>query len=274
LNFPLCTLRDYFHRIGYTGDAAPNLATLCALHTAHLQAIPYENLDIHLGRELALDENAIFDKLVNRGRGGWCYEMNGLFAWALRELGFDVRLLGSAVGRADLSAGDEHDHLILRVNLGQPYLADVGFGNGLRQPIPLQAGEYRQGFMRFALRNEGQRWWFVNHAGLGPGFDFTLQERRMSEFAPRCRTLQTAPESGFVRVAVCHRQTAQGCVSLRGLVMKTVTAEGETEGVIATPAEYAITLKDTFGLRLSDAETAALWRLAQARHTAWAKPAP
>lgn len=239
------------------------------MHTAHLRAIPYENLDIHLGRALALDEAAIFDKLVTRGRGGWCYEMNGLFAWALRQIGFDVRLLGSAVGRADLGAGDEHDHLILRVNLSQPCLADVGFGNGLREPIPLQAGEYQQDILRFALRNEGSRWWFVNHAGLGPGFDFTLQEREMRDFAPRCHYLQTSPESGFVRVAVCHRQTKQGVVSLRGLVMKTLTAEGETERVIATPAEYAITLKDTFGLRLSDAEIAALWRVAYAQHAAW-----
>lgn len=262
-------LSSYIARIGFSGDVAPDLPMLRALHKAHLRAISYENLDIHLGRALTLDEDAIFDKLVNRGRGGWCYEMNGLFARALRQIGFDVRLLGSAVGRADTSTGDEHDHLILKVNLDRPYLADVGFGNGLREPIPLEVGEYKQDFFRFALRKEGERWWFVNHAGQGPGFDFTLRERELSEFAPRCRHLQTSSESGFVRQTVCYRQTKHGVVSLRGLVMKTLTAEGERERVIATPAEYAITLKDMFGLRLSDAEISALWQLAHARHVAW-----
>lgn len=245
------------------------MPTLRAVHRAHLRAIPYENLDIHLGRALTLDENAIFDKLVNRQRGGWCYEMNGLFAWALRQMGFDVRLLGSAVGRKDTTSGDEHDHLILKVNLEQPYLADVGFGNGLREPIPLKEGEYTQDKFKFALRKEGERWWLVNHAGLGPGVDFVLQERELSAFAPRCRHLQTSPESGFVRVMACHRQIEQGVVSLRGLMMKTMSAESERERVIAAPAEYAITLRDTFGLRLSDAECAALWQAAHAKHVAW-----
>lgn len=80
----------YLERIGYTGECTITLQTLTAIHEAHLRAIPYENLDIHLGRTLSLDIEAIYDKIVTRRRGGWCYEMNGLLSWALRELGFAV----------------------------------------------------------------------------------------------------------------------------------------------------------------------------------------
>src|SRR5437868_15402114 len=93
-------LDAYLERIGYSGSRRPTLATLIAVHRAHLLAISYENLDIHLGRVLTLDPAQIFDKIVMRRRGGWCYEMNSLLAWALRELGFSVTLMGSTVNRA------------------------------------------------------------------------------------------------------------------------------------------------------------------------------
>ena len=101
-------LENYLQRIHYTGPLAPTEATLRQLHRAHLLAIPYENLDIHLGRRLTLEIEHVYTKIVDRGRGGWCYEMNGLFAWALRELGFDVTLLGSSVGEPAQGAdGDQ-----------------------------------------------------------------------------------------------------------------------------------------------------------------------
>src|SRR5215471_12816179 len=115
-------ISDYLTRIGYMGSLAANYETLAGLHQAHLLAISYENLNIHLGRYLSLDEGAIFDKLVTARRGGWCYEMNGLFAWALRELGFSVTLLASGVNRAKQGERADGDHLILRVTLDRPYL--------------------------------------------------------------------------------------------------------------------------------------------------------
>src|SRR5262249_39813398 len=129
-------LNDYLARIGYTDSPAVNLETLTALHRAHLLKITYENLDIHLGRYLTLDERAIFEKIVTNRRGGWCYEMNGLFAWALREMGFSVRLMASAVNRVVNGDGAERGHLILLVEIDRPYLADVGFGNGFLTPLP------------------------------------------------------------------------------------------------------------------------------------------
>src|SRR5712691_10879700 len=127
-------LDAYLNRIGHHGARKVDLETLIALHRAHLRTIPYENLDIPLGRTLSLDEATIYAKLVTARRGGWCYEMNGLFAWALQELGFSVMRLASTVGRQSPDMEDG-SHLILLVKLDRPYLADVGFGNGLLEPI-------------------------------------------------------------------------------------------------------------------------------------------
>ena len=140
------TLAAYLARIGYAGPIEPTTDVLYAVHRRHLLAIPYENLDIHLGRELSLNLPAIFDKIVTRRRGGWCYEMNGLLAWALREMGFDVTLLSGAEGK----------HLVLRVQLEQAWLADVGYGNGILEPLPLIEGEHTQHGFVFRLSRDDE----------------------------------------------------------------------------------------------------------------------
>ncbi len=158
----------YLSRIGYNGTTANSISTLQALHRAHLLAIPYENLDIHLGQRLTLDLEHIYAKIVEGGRGGWCYEMNGLFAWALQELGFTVAMLGSTVGApAQGGVGNDLDHLILQVQLDQPWLVDVGFGNAFIEPLPLIPGDYQQGWMTFRLEQGADKWFFHNqpHGG-------------------------------------------------------------------------------------------------------------
>src|SRR5437764_12252268 len=90
-------IQRYLERINYHGSLEPTLQTLQALHEAHLLAVPFENLDIHLGRKILLDEESLWKKIVEQGRGGFCYELNGLFAWLLRALGFQVDLLSAGV---------------------------------------------------------------------------------------------------------------------------------------------------------------------------------
>src|SRR6185503_6394389 len=92
-------LQAYLDRIGFAGEARPDLATLTALHRAHLLAIPYENLDVQFGTPVTIEPAAAFEKIVTRGRGGWCYEMNGLFGAALDEIGFQVTRLAGGVRR-------------------------------------------------------------------------------------------------------------------------------------------------------------------------------
>jgi len=122
----MLNLHAYLARIQYTGPTTPNSETLRAIHRAHMLAVPFENLDIELGRNIPCDEAAAVRKIVELKRGGFCYELNGAFAALLRTLGFEVTLLAARVMRADGSEGPEFDHLTLRVDLAEPWLADVG----------------------------------------------------------------------------------------------------------------------------------------------------
>lgn len=224
-----------------------------------------------MGRTLLLDEAHIFDKLVTRRRGGWCFEMNGLFAWALRELGFEVRLLGATVERVGSSVR-KTDHLALLVTLDKPYLCDVGFGDGVLGPLPLRAGHYRQGFLEYELTcettREGETWRFHNQPhGAARGYGFSLEPRELADFTGVCHTLQTSPESGFVRVTVCERHHADGYSVLRGVVLQEVTADGIHERVLGGADDFDRVLQDRFGLVLPEAHE--LWPRIWAGHLAW-----
>src|SRR3989337_113684 len=106
-------------RIGAVRPLAPSAEALSSLQVAHGLHVPFEILDIVIGRSISLELPAIFDKIVSRRRGGFCYELNGLFAWLLRELGFDVTLLSARVAGGDGGFGPEFDHLILLVQLDE-----------------------------------------------------------------------------------------------------------------------------------------------------------
>ena len=193
-------LAAYLRRIGYSGPLDPSVKTLRALHRAHLLAISYENVDVQLGVPLTVDDEAAFEKIVERKRGGWCYEMNGLFAWALRELRFDISLLGAAVGRDQRGDAVAMNHLAILVHLDKPYLADVGFGNGFIAPIPLAEGTHSDGRFDFRLQQIDGDWWRItNRPASGDTFDFQLTPYELHAFEQKNRWLQSADESYFVQ---------------------------------------------------------------------------
>ena len=128
----------YLERIAYSGSTKPTAATLRAIHRAHLFAVPFENLDIALGRKIVADEARVLDKVVRHRRGGFCYELNSAFAALLRALGFVVTLLSARAARPNGGEGPEFDHLALRVALEQPWLADVGFGAAPSLPAEVE----------------------------------------------------------------------------------------------------------------------------------------
>jgi N-hydroxyarylamine O-acetyltransferase len=200
-------LSGYLRRIGFNGEPRPDLRTLRRIHRLHLESIPYENLDVQLGRKVGLDLDAIYGKLVTARRGGWCYEMNGLFAWALERIGFKVTRLAGAVLRDKVGDTSIGSHLALCVHLDDCYLADVGFGDGLIEPVLLGEGSFRQDAFDFRLERLDESWWrFHNqpHGG-APSFDFRLSEAPQERLAERCEWLQSSPESLFVQNAVCQR---------------------------------------------------------------------
>ena len=261
-------LSRYFARIGYSGAHDTTLTTLRAVHRAHLLAIPYENLDIHLGRTITLDPEATFAKLVDERRGGWCYEMNGLLGRVLETLGFDVRYLSGAVGRATHGWRAQGNHLVLLVTLDRRWIADVGFGDGFLTPLPLEPGSYRQDFLQYRITRDGPRWRVHNHEfGGADGFDFTLTPRTLDAFAAQCHELQTSPESSFVTTTVCERFTPHGLVMLRGAVLRRVTAGGVTTETVGSADDYVRVLRDSFDLHLP--EMATRWLAIWERHLAW-----
>lgn len=255
----------YCARIGFDGEARPDLATLKALHRLHLQAIPWENLDVQLGRPVGRDPRAAFAKLVGARRGGWCFEMNGLFGWILEAIGFRVTRLAGAVMREQV--GDEMigNHLVLIVELDRPWIADVGLGNGLIEPVPLAEGPIVQGFKAMALERIADGWWrFRNAPGMAPpSFDFSLEVRDEALLEDRCRWLQSDPTSPFVINAVLQRHFPDRVESLAGTIHTVFTDEGAKPRTIADGADYAATLRERFGLDLAEAER--LWPRISAR---------
>jgi N-hydroxyarylamine O-acetyltransferase len=258
-------LDAYLKRIGYAGPLSVDLATLTALHRQHLRTIPYENLDVQLGREVTLDIEHIYTKLVTHKRGGWCYEMNGLLAWALNEIGFPMTHLAAGVMREERGDDAFGNHLALLVHLERDYLADVGFGDGLLEPVLLTSAEFVQGPLKFRLQPLGDGYWrFLNHPeGGARSFDFSLEPADVTLFRRKCAWMQTAPESPFVLNAVCQIHTADGLMMLRGRALKSVSHVGVCQRTIADADDYRKTLAEVF--RLEIPETDYLWRRILAR---------
>src|SRR6267142_3850477 len=125
----------YLKRINYTGPLAVSAETLRLLQVAHLRTVPFENLSIHSGEPILLNDEALFEKIVRRRRGGFCYELNGLFAALLRGLGFEVAMLSAQVANSEGVFGPDFDHMTLVVTLRETWLVDVGFGDSFLEPL-------------------------------------------------------------------------------------------------------------------------------------------
>ena len=255
----------YFRRIGFSATPAVDLATLAELHRCHVEAIPWECLDAFAGRPTTRDPRQAFDKIVGQARGGWCYEMNGLFAWMLEGLGFKVTRLAAGVMRHvrgdDAAIGN---HLLLIVRLDRDYLADVGLGSGLIEPIPLAEGSYRQRFASYRLEQLDDRWWrFHNQPHvMPPSFDFALDLRDETLLEGRCRWLQTDPASPFVNNGVVQRYGPDRLDSIAGTVLTRLDAGGVHRTPMGDAEAYDRALREVFGITVPDA--AALWAKATA----------
>lgn len=265
-------LPAYLARIGYAGELAPDLPTLRALHRAHLLAVPYENLDVQLGRPLTTDPAAAFDKIVRRRRGGWCYEMNGAFGLVLEAVGFRVTRLAGAVMREVLGAANHASHLVLRVELEETWLADVGYGDGPIEPFQPGEGPYDQRGFAFGRERTEDGWWRMrNHRFAPRSFDVRLAPADEAELAGKCVQLQTAPTSIFVQHAIVQRHTPDGIVLLRNRTLRRIWSDRAEEQLVESAAQYVALLRDLFGLDLPEA--ADLWPRICAQHEASLAPA-
>ncbi len=258
----------YLARIGLDHRPPPTLAGLTAVHRAHMLAIPYENLDVQLGRPVTIARPAIYEKIVGRRRGGWCYEMNGILGWALGELGFRVTRGTGAVMRVAAGAAAVANHLVLKVALDEgTYLADVGFGDGPLEPVRVAEGDFTSNGYVYGLTRTDADWWRLrgHPNGAAPSFDFDLAPADEARFEAKCAELQTALDSHFVLNLFCFRHKPGGTILLlRGRVLRTTTPAGYTDRVLESADDLVTTLRDDFGLDMP--ETASLWPKVVARH--------
>jgi N-hydroxyarylamine O-acetyltransferase len=243
----------YLHRINYAGPVVPTAETLREIHRGHLFTVPFENLDIHLGRKIVCDEDAFLHKIINERRGGFCYELNGAFAALLRALGFQVTMLSARVARSDGGDSPEFDHLTLRVDLDEPWLVDVGFGDSFLEPLRLKANvEQRQIGRNYRVQEvEGVFRLEVMAADKWKReYSFTLQPRQLSEFAAMCHYHQTSPESHFAHKPICSLSTPEGRITLSDRTL-IETRNGVRQGrVLSDEDEWRAKLRELFGVTL------------------------
>jgi N-hydroxyarylamine O-acetyltransferase len=249
----------YLTRIGYDGDVAPTAATLHALHRAHAFTIPFENLDIILGRGVSLDLDAIQDKLVQRRRGGYCFEHNLLFAAVLERIGFTVRRHLGRVLMADPNRYQPRTHMTLHVDTeGATWHADVGFGTALSEPIPLVDGvEVDQGGWRHRLTRRDDGSWALR--SLGPEgwsdrYVYTQEAQHHIDYVAASHYTSTHPDSHFTQRPVAVRLTPHARHRLNGLELSTATPDGGDTRREVAPGEARGALRDLFGIELEQAE--------------------
>src|SRR4051812_12119549 len=211
-------------------------------------SVPFENLSIHAGEPIVLEDEALFAKIVGRARGGFCYEDNGLFAALLRALGFEVSMLSAEVAHAEGGFSQPFDHMALLVTLEERWLADVGFGDSFVEPLLIdERGEQAQGRHAYRITPEGDHLILsrreLNGDEWKAEYRFTLQPHTYADFEERCRYHQTSPESHFTKARLCSRATLGGRLTLSGMRFIETDANGERrERMLESEDEYAAAL--------------------------------
>jgi N-hydroxyarylamine O-acetyltransferase len=253
---------SYLGRIGLSEPPERTLEGLAELGRAHLFSVPFENLDIAAGQPLSVELEAIYDKLVVRRRGGFCYELNGLYSWLLRELGFEVTLLAAqTVDPTTGEPGQERAHLVLLVELEGAWLVDIGWGEVYRRPFALRAGNEHTDpkIASYRLEEQAGRWQISERhddsletnlkqiPGWRIAYRFDLTPRELSDFAATCRWQETESPF-FTGHRFCTIATPDGRRTLmddrlivrdRGTRTERTVAENEWPGL----------LEELFGIR-------------------------
>ncbi|MFZ3499436.1 arylamine N-acetyltransferase family protein [Streptomyces sp. 5.8] len=279
------TYAAYLRRLGIEEPGAPSVEGLFALQRAHLERVPYENVDIQLGRAPGIDPELSARRFA-AGRGGYCFHLNGAFAALLDHLGYEVnRHVGGVYKESqseDAAQGVSGDHLALTVRVpgagGSSFYVDAGLGDGPYEPLPLREGSYRQGAFTYSLERLPAVGWLYRH----PGSSAPLANFRAEPAGPAAAAgfeaehvrLSTSADSGFVRTFAALRRDADGIDALRGRVLSRIDpVRGNTERVLDGPEEFYAALEGVFGRALDDltpTDRAALWTRVERAHESWA----
>jgi N-hydroxyarylamine O-acetyltransferase len=210
----------YLERINFSGDIDVSPKTLSQLQYSHLLSVPFENLDIHRNLQIDLNIEKIYNKVVLNNRGGFCYELNGLFYELLVSLGFNAKRISAKVyNDAEDCYGEEFDHLAIIVTISNKhFLVDVGFGDFVSYPLRLildtKQNDPSGVFFIDKYNNEYYRVNKVDGENISPQYIFTTQPRELSEFKPMCNYHQTNPKSYFTRNKVISLLIETGRITL------------------------------------------------------------
>lgn len=266
-------LDAYLARIRLSARPTVDPDGLAALQRAHRLAIPFENLDVLLGRGVAIDSDAVFAKLVTAGRGGYCFEHNRLFLDALAALGF---VASPVLARVWLGATDVPPltHTLSLVTLGdEMWIADAGFGGSYTPPMPLVAGAELTApdGATFRLEQGGPHGWMLlrdgdpattdgrgTGAGFQPQYSFAVNPVAAADLALSNHWTSTAPGSRFRQMAVVSIVLPNGFASLTDARYRRRAGGEETQATITDPRVYRLRLSMMFGIALSPEEVAAL----------------
>ncbi|WP_028544469.1 arylamine N-acetyltransferase family protein [Paenibacillus taiwanensis] len=244
----------YLRRIGYDGELHPSVETLARLQECHLHTVPFENLDIMEGIPLSLEIPDLIDKVVHRRRGGYCFELNALFGWLLRELGFSVTNLISRFWRGDLYLPPMRSHHVLQVTIGAvSYLCDVGGGGGTPcRPILLQEGLVQeQGQECYCVLNDPQfglvlcewkqeEWKWI--------YSFTKEPQLPIDYIMATYWCEHAPESKFTQNLILALRTREGRHTVSGDEFRIYIGDEVTSFVPQSQKAYEEALLTYFGI--------------------------
>lgn len=245
----------YLKRIDYDGPMQISAAMLRELHLAHLYSVPFENLSIHAHEPVVLDDASLFKKIVERRRGGFCYEANGAFAALLRALGFDVAMLSAEVARGGGKFSQPFDHMTLMVTVNEVrWLVDVGFGESFLEPLQIDTtSEQVQGDQAFKIISDGRYLVLLGCSGneWEPKYRFTLEPHEFGDYEEMCRYHQTSPQSHFTQNRICSLATPEGRKTLSGMRFIVSAKDGRTERMLTSPQEYEQILREQFGITIN-----------------------
>ena len=284
-------VEDYLARIGVSDAGSPSADALAELQAGHLERVVFENLEIQRGRPTTVDYAESAERIVKRGRGGYCFHLNGAFGLLLEALGYEVsRRRGTVQPPPETAPSRLLNHLVVLVH-GLPtsahpegtWWAEVGFGDGSIRPLALRAGSEADPPHTYVLDPSplyAGGWRVLQQEGDGDGvaiIDVDTQAPSEAELAAAHERLSTSPESGFVRTTTFQRRDALGVDVLRARTLSRVEPGGTRRRLLADEGEWLAALAEVFDLPLADvdaAERRALWERVRAQHEAWTASDP
>lgn len=249
--------KKYLERIGIEKrNIDPDLKNLNLLQKQHLLNIPFENLDIHWKRPIILDTNNFYQKIIAAKRGGFCYELNGLFNELLKEIGFQTKIISARVSKGNNDFGEEYDHLAILAKIGdEEFLVDVGFGDFSAEPLKFILNvEQIDENGTFLIRKYTDEYFEVvkkDDNKWKSEFMFKNISRDLAEFTEMCNFHQTSPDSHFMKRKGCSLMLKNGRKTLVDNKFILTLNQVKTEFELNSEEEFNQILEREFGIEKS-----------------------